>query len=281
MNCKNCETQLEPHDRFCKFCGAKIVTTALTYGYLANEVSERFFNIENNLIWRTIKDMFRRPGEVIHGYINGIRKRHLNPASFLALAITTSGLFLFLMQKFFQENMDASWMGQEDNPMLQDMGWFDFMYEYQSIMYLAFIPIYALLAKFTFFNYKGRNKYLHHLIVTTYTQAHLSVVYFIPGLIAMALDINFFKYTYFFTFPLMIVFSAYVYKRFYQLTLGKIVGKTLLFAAITLVLYIGFSIAFVAILFITGTIDFEEMMEAEKAKRAVSYIASSAMNWTS
>jgi|TARA_R110002020_G_scaffold63136_1_gene168291 hypothetical protein len=282
MECKNCQKQLAPSDKFCGNCGARIVDQQLTYRYLANEMSERFFNVENNLILRTIKDMFVRPGAVIDGYIHGVRKRHLGVANYLALAITLSGLFLFIMQKFFQENMDMAWMGQEDNPMLQDTSWLDFMYEYQSIMYLAFIPFYALLAKLTFFNYRGRNNYLHHLIIATYSQAHISIVTFLPGILIMLLGINFFKYTYFFSFPLIIVYSAYVYKSFYQISLGKIIGKTLLFIVITSILYVGLWIGIYIILMLTGVIDFQEMMEAQKAaQEGTSYIASSVINWTS
>lgn len=281
MECKNCHQPLQLNDRFCRGCGARIVDQQITYGYLANEMSERFFNVENNLILRTIKDMFIRPGQVINGYIYGVRKRHLNVANYLALAVTASGLFLFILQKFFQDNMDMSWMGQQDNPILKDTSWLDFMYDYQSIVYLAFIPFYALLAKITFFNYEGKNNYLHHLIVNTYTQAHISIITFIPGLIMLLLGVNFFKYTYFFSFPLIILFSAYVYKDYYSISVGKIIGKTFLFILITTILYVALWIGIFALLVVTGVIDFQEMVEAEKAKQGITYMASSVINWTS
>ena len=89
-------------DRFCNHCGARIVTKDLTYGYLADEVSERFLNVENNLIFKTIRDLFLKPKEVIDGYINGTRKRHLNVANYLALAITIGGLQIFFATKILR-----------------------------------------------------------------------------------------------------------------------------------------------------------------------------------
>jgi len=108
MNCKNCNADLPQDARFCLQCGGRVVDQSLTFGYLATEASERFFNFENNFLWRTFKDMFRKPEMVIDGFIDGVRKRHMNVFNYLALAITLSGLQIFLMQKFFTTNMDLS-----------------------------------------------------------------------------------------------------------------------------------------------------------------------------
>ncbi|MFT7071467.1 DUF3667 domain-containing protein [Patiriisocius sp. Uisw_017] len=114
-----------------------MVNQIITFGHFANDISERFLNIENNLILRTIKDLFLKPSLVINGYIQGVLKRHLNVANYLALALTLSGLQLFLLKKFFQDNMDVSWMVQEDNPMLNgdSNSFMDIMFEYHGLLY--------------------------------------------------------------------------------------------------------------------------------------------------
>ena len=82
--------------------------------------------------------------------------------------------------------------------------------------------------------------------------------------------------------PLQLVYFAYIFKRMYGLTLLQTLGKTLLFIAIMVPVIFGGSIVVMLILFATGVIDFNEFMEAEKARReATSYIISSAINWTS
>ena len=281
MECKNCNKQLLASDNFCGNCGGRVIDQEFTLKYLANDVSERFFNIENNLIWRTIKNLTARPEYVINGYIQGIRKRHLHMANYLALAITISGLQIFLMQKFFQANMDLSWMPfQENNPAGIDNSFLDNIWEYQSVFYIILIPIYALIARMVFFNH-SKYTYLHHVVIATYSQAHLSILFFIPTVLALMLGINFFKFIYFFSFPVMIFYSAFVYKRMYSLRLGGIIGKTLLFLGIGAIFYIAFGVLLFIYWVLTGTIDVQEMLEAEKAKQGVSYIASSLKNWTS
>ncbi len=280
MECKNCLTQLAEDDNFCKNCGAKIVQQELTFGYLANEATERFFNFENNLLARTIKDMTLQPRTVIDSYINGVRKKHVNVVSYLAFALTLSGIQIFLMRKVFPANMDVTWMNQQNNPMLEDMSFMDNIWEFQSIFYVFMMPLYALLAKVIFFNYK-KYTYLHHLVISTYTQAHLSILLFLPAIIALIFDVNFLKMTYFFSMPIMVIFNAYVYKRLYQINLKKIILKTFLFMFMFGVIYIGFMMLFFIYLFISGKINFEEFLEAERAKQAVSYMASSVINWTS
>lgn len=282
MECKNCQEPLDATDNFCKSCGGRVVNQAITFRYLANEMSERFFNIENNLILRTIKDLSFRPKQVIEGYLDGVRKRHLQVANYLALAITISGLQIFLMKKFFQDSFDMSWMLlQDNNPALENSHVLEATWEYQSILYVLFIPIIALVGRIVFFNYK-KFSYLHHLVISTYTQAHLSICLFLPTVILLALGANFFKLTYFLLFPLMFIYSAFVYKQLYQLSFGKLILKLLLFSLVMLLAYFLIGIAIFIFWVVTGTVDLQEMMEAQRsAGKAVSYTASSIINWTS
>lgn len=133
-----------------------MVDQIITFGYFANDISERFLNIENNLILRTINNLLLKPSLVINGYIQGVRKRHLNIVNYLARALTLSGLQLSLIKKFFQDNMDVSWMVPEANPMLNgdSDSFVDFMFEYQGLLYLFFMPIYATIGRLVFINSK-------------------------------------------------------------------------------------------------------------------------------
>ena len=79
----------------------------------------------------------------------------------------------------------------------------------------------------------------------------------------------------------MVVYSAYCYKRLYGLSLKQIILKLLLFLLIGGVIYFGVLIAVTILMIVTGAIDFQQMVEAEKAKQGITYIASSVMNWTS
>jgi hypothetical protein len=135
--------------------------------------------------------------------------------------------------------MDASWMGK-DNVITQDPTFMDSMWEYQSLLYLVFIPAYALIAKVTFWNYK-KYSYLEHIVIVSYTQAQMSIALFLPYLIGLSLGFNFFKLNYFFLL-VMIGYSTYCYKRVYEKSWGKIIVKLLLFFVLLMVALIIWSI---------------------------------------
>jgi hypothetical protein len=105
MNCKNCHTELISDSDFCNRCGSKVIRNRLTFKNLFEHFSDTFFNYDNKLL-RTFIDLFIRPEVVIGGYIDGIRKRYVNPISYFGLAITFSGLYLLILNKFYPEALD-------------------------------------------------------------------------------------------------------------------------------------------------------------------------------
>ena len=211
MQCKNCKNGLSIDDGFCNNCGARVVSRKLTFRYLADDFSERFFDLDNNLLIRTLKAMFSKPEDVIDGYITGLRKRYISVANYVALALTIAGLQLFILQKFFKESMDMSWMKQEDNPILKDTSFMDTIWEYNSLIFIVFIPIYAIISRTVFFNYK-KYSYLGHIVIIGYVQGHLTAALFIPTMVAIILGANYFMWSYVIML-IMIVYSSYCNKR--------------------------------------------------------------------
>ncbi len=98
MNCKNCNTELSEQDQYCKSCGGKVIRKRLTLKNLFEHLSETFFNYDNKLL-RTIVTLFKQPTVVTDNYINGVRKRYVDPISFFGLALTLSGLSTFIIKK--------------------------------------------------------------------------------------------------------------------------------------------------------------------------------------
>ncbi|MEN8799761.1 MAG: DUF3667 domain-containing protein, partial [Flavobacteriaceae bacterium] len=102
MECKNCQhTEAEAFD-FCPSCGAKVIRNRLTLKNLSADIAERVFDIDNTFA-RTFMQLFSRPDHVIDSYIQGIRKRYLNPIGYFGIAITLSGILLLLMRRFFRD----------------------------------------------------------------------------------------------------------------------------------------------------------------------------------
>ncbi|MDU8885997.1 DUF3667 domain-containing protein [Yeosuana sp. MJ-SS3] len=168
MHCKNCFTDLKENYDFCYNCGAKVIRNRLTFKIFFEHISETFFNYDNKLL-RTFIELFTKPEDVIGSYINGVRKKYVNPISYFALALSISGIYLLIINKFFPETLDFSifnFPGQEE---LQKRN-VSFVQEYYSIVMMFYVPIYALMALLTFIGLKKFN-YTELLVIFLYIQA--------------------------------------------------------------------------------------------------------------
>jgi len=83
---------------------------------------------------------------VVGGYIDGIRKKYLNPISYYAIAISLAGVLFFLLKEFFADQMSMDWMMPEgaENP---NTGTLEDAAKFQTLISVVSIPIYALLSK--------------------------------------------------------------------------------------------------------------------------------------
>ena len=77
----------------------------------------------------------------------------------------------------------------------------------------------------------------------------------------------------------LIIYTAICYKRLLKLSAEGIILRTLLFVGIIIIAMLIQGIIQGIIMYNNGA--FEKIIEAEKAKRSVTYIASSFINWTS
>lgn len=248
MECKNCQTELSDQDDYCKSCGAKVIRNRLTLKNLFEHISETFFNYDNKLL-RTFVQLFKHPEDVIDGYITGTRKKHVNVISYFALAITISGFYLIIIKKFFPETFDFSQMtapGQEDF----QKNWNSNVQEYQSILMMLYVPLYALMARITFFNIKKYN-YTELLVIFMYIQAQISIASAIVVITLGLLGISS-SFVGMLMVPLMIVYSAYVLKGLYELNASNIIVRTLLFFVVLGIAFVITTIIVFGILYFTG-----------------------------
>lgn len=279
--CKNCGHIIHQGDKYCGNCGAKQVYQRINVSFFIQESKEVILNTDNNRPLRTFLHMFTKPHVVCQSYLNGIRKRYINPFAYITIALSLFGVFLFFFSDNFIDAINTLGTPNDQNDVQVELQQKvnQFIIKYQSIVTFINIPTYALVFWIAFILHKKHN-YLEHVIIVLYTSAHVSILSSLLYFIGIWFDP---------LFPILIgvvgslafVYYLYVYIRLYELSFWKAVLKILVtaIAFVGVLLFIGILVNF--IMFATGAIDFEKFIEAEKAKRGVSYIASSFMNWTS
>ena len=279
MTCKNCEETLTTNSSYCNQCGAKIITHRLTLRYLLTEVYQAFLSIDSNKPIRTFVDLFKKPEEVIGGYIDGVRKKYIHAFGYFTIAITISGLFYFIVFQFFPDTMENAFNFQNTNEAQKQLNNSiqKTVFDYQSLLFFLAVPIFALLSWIVFYN-KRKYNYAEHLIINMYSYSQVSILS-IFLFVLTAWNSMLFSIVTFSVIIIQILYFAYVFKRLYSLTGWQIIVKTLYFLLLLIPIYIILGIIMGIILFLNGGLD--ELIEAEKVRQSISYIASSAINCTS
>ncbi len=273
MICKNCKTLLKSDDNFCNSCGAKVIRKRLTIKNLFENFSEQFFNYDNKVL-RTFINLFKKPEDVIGGYISGTRKKYVNVISYFAIAITLSGLQIFIINKFFPESIDFSIFSTKESEVLSKNA-YDFTSEYQSLLMMFTAPLYALISRIIFLKNKKYN-YSEHLVIFMYILAQLSIIGVFLQVFSAILGISMGSAS-IPLFAFQIIYSAFCLKQLYSLSLKGILLKTLLLFLILFILLILYVIIFVIYIkvFHGGLQNFYE------SQNTLGYIASFSKNWIS
>ncbi len=258
MNCKNCQTSQKTDFNFCPACGARIVQNRLTFKQLTYDVTERYFNVDNTFI-KTIVQLCTRPEAVIESYINGVRRRYLNPISHLGIALTLSGLLLFVMKKVFSSDLftNAADFGQKMSEELS-VKLSEALFDYSSFMFVLYIPVFAIAGYLTL----NRKNYLfsEYVIMFMYIMAQWSIVIFPISLAVLLIDPSFY---FTLSFPLLFImvgYCVYVMQRIHKYPTGELILRSFVYFLLSLIGYFGIVIAFYIIMFLTGTIELQDFV---------------------
>lgn len=283
--CINCEEPLALDQRFCSHCGGKRMYNRITWRNLIVDFIDRFLNVENAFL-RTFFGLFKKPEDVIGGYMQGMRKKYLPAFSYFAVAITIAGIYAFIVKNWFIDDLiqaQTSIYTGEVAEIQKDMTskWIRTMMEHQSIAYFAMIPILALISRLVFWNYKKYNL-VEHFVIYLYGYSHIAMVNTILGL-CFIWNQSLFQIYGFISPIIMIVYMGYVLKRLFKLDAGGIILKTGLFFLIGGILFVIFAIiAAIGGYFLakSGSLDdyefFKMMKEQAEAQRAIQAAAKAA-----
>lgn len=239
MLCKNCETNLNEKSDFCYQCGAKVIRNRLTIRNLFEHFSEQFLNYDNKFLL-TIKHLFSKPEIVINGYVEGVRKKYINPITFFAISLTISGLYLFIIQKFFPNAMDFSQLYADENTQKIPAKTSSITLEYHSLLYFVLIPVLALISWVLFL--KNNFNFTEHIVIYLYTMSMGSIITSIGSILILLTIPDIFFITSVLSILFLILFHCYLLKRVFQLNTTQIIIKTILFLIIFFFMCIVFSV---------------------------------------
>ncbi|MCO5725871.1 DUF3667 domain-containing protein [Robiginitalea marina] len=257
MTCKNCEGTLRTDFLYCPGCGAKAQVKRIDFSSLFTDIYERFFNLENSF-FRTFKALTFKPEAVIDGYMEGLRRRFMNPISYLGVSLALSGLIYFIMKVYALERIDLDMMGTGATAATRKV--FDTILEYNSFFFLLYIPVIALAAILSF-NQRGYNL-PEHLVSATYSLAHYSLLSFPFSVAILLLDPrNYMGYS-MGMLVFMFLYSLYALLRVHRYGRGIAVVRSIVFLALLFIGYMGLSITINVVLVLLGVVSFEDFLPA-------------------
>ncbi|NAS11110.1 DUF3667 domain-containing protein [Poritiphilus flavus] len=253
MACKNCGTDLRTDYNYCPVCGAKVIRNRLSLKNLWYDVTERYFNMDNTFLM-TFKHMFTKPQEVIGCYVAGIRRKYLNPVSYLGIALTVSGLSLFLMRKVFWDDIFTGDMGNALNPEVAEKI-MTVSLDFSSFVFLLYIPILGFLG-WILFNKRNYN-FTEFLVVGIYSLAHYSLASFPFTILVMIFAPTMYLESSYVFILLMALLAVYILNRLN----GRLsIGRSLLFLFLFGIGFFMMGMLINLVLIVTGVLSFSDYL---------------------
>lgn len=271
MQCKNCKTTLRTDFAFCPGCGGKIVLKRITFKGLASDFYDHYFNLDNTFI-RTFVDLITKPQEVLWAYIEGVRRKYVNPMSYLAISFAFSGIIFFVMSRQIDKLKMDVFGGQMDSEAGRKI--LDVTMEYSSLIMILYIPILALVG-YLVLNKKNFNL-PEYTLAATYVLAQYSIFTFPLSLILLlAAPESYMNYS-LFGILILVSYSGYAFGRFNGEKLRRQIFRLFIFALLFFIGYFGLSLILNIVFFLTGVLEFRDFIPKEAAQAT-----SSAINWAS
>lgn len=196
--CPNCEA--ERTGVFCAQCGQRFMDGRLTFRQLWETAKVQLFRLEQGVV-HTIIRMTVDPGDVARRYVQGQRRRFINPLTYFLIGGTVSLLTFSLYEHLLAESLIRQFTQQwgQNEQMLEDfkrvlgpdpaqaytdfyLTWMKRLYTY--LMLLLCIPFVLLLRLFFSERQSGYN-FAETSVFTLFTVGHGLIVtgLVIPGVV--------------------------------------------------------------------------------------------------
>ncbi|PCJ95430.1 MAG: hypothetical protein COA50_09505 [Flavobacteriaceae bacterium] len=257
MNCKNCKQQITSDIKFCKDCGAKVVQKRITVFSLFTDAFQNVFGWDNKFFF-TVKTLIKAPNQIFLEYIDGTRKKYMNPIAFLLIGVGIS-IFLFNMftddflnlsrdmstaqLEFMAENIGGPYESAEyrAEQLVQSLQIQTYILKYFNLITFLSLPIYTFMA---FLVYRKPYNYGEHLVINTYILG----LGFLFTAIFFALSVLINPIFYYLTLFMQFLYYTYAYGKLYKLNIPESILKIFKFLGILIGLCI---IAMILVVIIT------------------------------
>ena len=186
--CKNCGNNVSEEQKFCPNCGQKTDTHKINFHFLLHEIQHGIFHVDKGILF-TIKELFLRPGFTIKEYVEGKRKSHFPPVTFIMiLGALASFLNKFLNNHFVNDEFDIkhNQLTPENKAIITKIKFLldnyktvaEWINHHFAIFMLLVIPFIALGIYLAFKKYKRYN-YAESLVISTFIVGQSLVIYII------------------------------------------------------------------------------------------------------
>jgi hypothetical protein len=151
--CLNCDSRLQPQQRFCGECGQKTGRERLTMRDIAHDFVHALTHADHS-IFTLVKALAYRPGHVAREYIEGKRKKYFGPLAFLLITVgLASFMVLIAGAQFFTP--------VPDNTIA------NFLQQHINLVIFLQVPLLAAVCALLFRD--SQLHYAEHLILVAYT----------------------------------------------------------------------------------------------------------------
>lgn len=177
---------------------------------LLNEVSQGVFKVNKGFFY-TMKGLFLRPGSLLQEFLEGKRKQHFKPISYVLVLSTLYFLVTqFVGQSTWFDDLVTGFMegGVERNKDAEAPSvliWLSNNYAYASLLLL---PVFSLASYLAFLHFS--KNYFEHIVINAYITGQQAILYAIFALTGTFIETELLE-----AFPFL-VSPAYTFWVFWQ-----------------------------------------------------------------
>ncbi len=204
--CNNCETGFEGN--FCPNCGQRPNSGRIVLKESVREVLEHYFDLDAPF-FKTVKDLFIRPGELARNYIHGQRKPYAHPIRYfiliLALYLLVKALLGFNPVQTFGEAVGSA----DYNPDAPDTRASNFFSEHINTFLFLFVCTLGIFSKLFFI--RSKYHFAEHLTLSFYI---VSQYIFISLFVILLSQVS--SRIFFVNYLVVLIYPTYVLMSFHE-----------------------------------------------------------------